>query len=147
MVRVGLRLGTIDDLVVEHRETKTYRQGVAWMWRSGVDATALLFEFRVVRLPDLAWITWSAGVLTVIVVAATGAASAVEAGATLVALTVFISCLFVASRFLLRPRPMRFLIALVLSPPMILGYLLGRCAGLLRLRSLFRHSRDSPKTV
>jgi glycosyltransferase involved in cell wall biosynthesis len=58
MVRDGLQLSTLGDLVVEHRESKTYVEAIRWMWRSGVDATALLFEFRVLRIPDLAWVIW-----------------------------------------------------------------------------------------
>jgi len=131
MIRNGLRLSTLRDLVVEHRESKTYLEAVSWMWRSGVDATALLFEFGALRLPDLAWITWTVGVLTMIVVAAVGEVGVWVAAATVTALTILISFLFVGSRFLPRPRPMRFLIALVISPPLILAYLTGRCAGLI----------------
>jgi glycosyltransferase involved in cell wall biosynthesis len=138
MVRDGLRLSTVEDLVVEHRESKTYLEALAWMWRSGIDATALLFEFRVVRLPDLAWLTWSVGVLTMILVAVTGGVGAWVAAAAIIALTLITSSLFIRSRFLLRPRPLRYINALLISPPLILVYLSGRCAGLLRF-NLFVH--------
>jgi glycosyltransferase involved in cell wall biosynthesis len=133
MVRDGLLLTTLGDLVVEHRESKTYVESIVWMWHSGVDATALLFEFRVFRVPDSAWIIWTVGVLTTVIGTSTGIIGVALATSPLVALTLVISLLFVRSRFLARPHPWRFLWAFVISPPLILAYLIGRCAGLLRL--------------
>jgi cellulose synthase/poly-beta-1,6-N-acetylglucosamine synthase-like glycosyltransferase len=141
MVRSGLRLTTLGDLVVEHRETKTYWQALRWMWRSGIDATALLFEFRVLRMPDLAWLSWSALVLGAIVAIPLGTVAPWLAVVVVVAFTLVVSCLFTAARFLLRPRFVRFLAALVLSPPLILTYLVGRCAGLVRLIGVRRSPR------
>jgi glycosyltransferase involved in cell wall biosynthesis len=138
MVREGLRLATLDDLVVEHRETKTYRQALRWMWRSGIDATALLFEFRVVRMPDLAWLSWSVVVLGAIVAIPIGTVAPWLAVVVALAFTLVVSSLFTAARFLVRPRFGRFLAALVLSPPLILTYLVGRCAGLVRLLGVRR---------
>jgi glycosyltransferase involved in cell wall biosynthesis len=146
MVQDGLRLSTVKDLVVEHRESKTYLQAVSWMWRSGVDATALLFEFGALRLPDLAWIVWGAGLLSMILVAAMGAAGIWVAAAAATALTILISLLFVGSRFLPRPRPLRFLIALLITPPLILAYLGGRCAGLFLLKGFLHHAARTPMT-
>jgi glycosyltransferase involved in cell wall biosynthesis len=133
MVRNGLRLATLGDLVVEHRETKTYGQALRWMGRSGVDATALLFEFRVVRVPDLAWLSWCAVVICAIVVIPVGTVAPWLAVAVAIVFTLIVSFLFTAARFLVRPHFGRFLAALVLSPPLILTYLVGRCAGLVRL--------------
>jgi glycosyltransferase involved in cell wall biosynthesis len=143
MLQDGLQLSTLGDLVVEHRESKTYVEAIRWMWRSGDDATALLFEFRVLRIPDLAWIIWTVGVLAMVIAAATGEFGVEAAIATLVALTLVISFLFVSSRFLPRPRPWRFFVALAISPPLILAYLAGRCAGLLRFKLFVSHSARS----
>jgi glycosyltransferase involved in cell wall biosynthesis len=139
MMRSGLRLTTVRDLVVEHRESKTYMDGVKWMWRSGVDATALLIDFRVVRLPDLAWITWTVGTLTLFLIAAVSVIDIWVAIAAVIALTVLICILFIQSRFLFRPRTLRFFFAITVSPPLILAYLIGRCAGLVRIFGLLRH--------
>ena len=136
MVRKGLRLTTISDLVVAHRESKTYFEAVTWMWYSGIDATALLFEFRIVRIPDLAWLTWTVGVIVAVLLVATRFVGVFAALVAVAALTIMISCLFVGSRFVPRPRPLRFLFALVISPPLILSYLTGRCVGLFRRRGV-----------
>jgi cellulose synthase/poly-beta-1,6-N-acetylglucosamine synthase-like glycosyltransferase len=146
MVQSGLRLRTIEDLTVEHRESKTYWRAISWMWQSGADATSLLFEFQVVRLPDLAWLTWSVGFLVVLAAAGFGALGLWLSVAIIAALTLVVDVLFICSRFTLRPHPMRFLGALVLSPPMMLAYLAGRSAGLLRVPHLLRHSTGASRT-
>jgi len=105
---------------------------------SGIDATALLFEFRVVRMPDLAWLSWSVVVLGAIVAIPIGTVAPWLAVVVALAFTLVVSSLFTAARFLVRPRFGRFLAALVLSPPLILTYLVGRCAGLVRLLGVRR---------
>lgn len=141
MAQHGFKLRTIRDLKVTHRETKTYRKGISWMWESGVDATSLLYEFRVIRLPDVAWFSWFAGTCLVIVLALLHVLSAGLTVALVAAFTVVVDVAFVFSRFLLRPHPARFLGALVISPPLMLAYLLGRSAGLV-LAPLRRHHSD-----
>jgi hypothetical protein len=138
MTRAGLRLRTIADLRVEHREAKTYWQGVSWMWQSGVDATSLLFEFRVLRLADIAWLSWLLGVLTLALACATGHLGILWLVAGVAALTAAVAGAFIYSRFALRPHPARFLGATLISPPMMLAYLAGRTVGLLRVPLLLR---------
>ncbi len=140
MTRAGLRLRTITDLKVVHREAKTYWAGVSWMWQSGVDATSLLFEFRVVRLADLAWLSWIAGFLALVVASTVGHLGGLWFVAIGALLTVAVDAGFIYSRFALRPSPLRFLGALLISPPMMLAYLLGRTAGLVRIPLLLRRS-------
>jgi hypothetical protein len=126
----GIELRTVRELKVVHRESKTYWQGVAWMWKSGVDATSLLFDFRVIRLPDIAWATWLAGLSAVVVSALSGVLGVGGAITLVVALTLVVDVAFIFSRFKPYPHPMRFLCALALSPPLMLAYLGGRSAGL-----------------
>ena len=145
MTRQGLRLRTVEDLKVEHRESKTYWKAISWMWQSGVDATSLLFEFRVFRLPDLAWITWLLVFLTAVASAGLGVLGIWLSIVAIVTMTLVINVLFICSRFTPRPHLIRFLAALALSPPMMLAYLSGRTAGLLRVPYLLRHqSGTSP---
>jgi hypothetical protein len=146
MIRSGLRLTTIGDLVVEHRESKTYADAVAWMWHSGVDATALLFEFRVVRPPDVAWTVWLAGVVAMVVAVPLDAVAPWVAIVVVATFTLLISFAFTGSRFHLRPRSTRFLMACAISPPLILSYLLGRCGGLLRLTGFLYHGTRTPSS-
>ena len=133
MLKNGLRLTTLEDLVVEHRESKTYRQALTWMWRSGVDATSLLFEFRVVRPPDLAWGLWLSCLITLAALTTSGVLTFWIAIAAIVALTLSIGFMFVWSRFRPLPRPLRFVRAVLISPPLVLTYLVGRSVGLVTL--------------
>ena len=140
MTQSGLRLRTLEDLKVVHRESKTYWKAISWMWQSGVDATSLLFEFRRIRVPDLAWLTWSAGFLVLVAAVGFGETGVWLSVAIITALTLVVDALFICSRFKPRPHPMRLLGALAISPPMILAYLAGRSVGLLRVPKLLRHS-------
>jgi hypothetical protein len=141
MIKAGLELRTLDDLTVEHRESKTYGKAVSWMWESGVDATSLLFEFRSVRLPDLAWLAWLLGILLAVVASAVGVVSFWLSFCFAAALTLIVDVLFINSRFTPRSRPLRFLAALVISPPMMLAYLLGRTTGVVERPFLLHNVR------
>jgi glycosyltransferase involved in cell wall biosynthesis len=138
MAKSGLRLRTIDELTVEHRESKSYGNGVLWMWQSGVDATALLFEFRVIRVPDLAWLTWLLGSAVAFIVAGVGVTMYWQSALIVVALALIVNALFINSRFSPLPHPLRFLSALTISPPLMFAYLMGRTAGLVRFGRLKR---------
>jgi cellulose synthase/poly-beta-1,6-N-acetylglucosamine synthase-like glycosyltransferase len=140
MTREGFRLRTVEDLKVEHRESKTYWRAVTWMWQSGVDATSLLFEFRIFRMPDLAWLTWFTVFIVTMAAGGLGVLGLGFSIVAIVAMTLVVDALFIYSRFTPRPHLIRFLAALAISPPMMLAYLVGRTAGLLRLPYLLLHS-------
>ena len=129
MVRQGLLPVTIPDLHVEHRETKTYPKAARWMFQQGRDATALLVEFRVIRLPDVAWLSWLLGTLTVALATALGELSFVASLSGFVALTSAITVLFTGARFRATPHPLRWCRAALLNWPLITLYMLGRSAG------------------
>lgn len=44
---------SIPTLTVEHREHKTFENSLAWLYKSGIGASRLLFQFRKIRLPDI----------------------------------------------------------------------------------------------
>jgi len=138
MVRGGLRLRTVEQLLVEHRETKSYVQGVKWMWQSGFDATSLLLEFRKVRTPDLAWLTWLAVTLLTVFGAIFNLWGIWVVLVASLAMALLIDAMFIYSRFVPHPHTSRFLGALVISPPMMLSYLIGRTAGLWKVPTLLR---------
>lgn len=143
MTRQGIRLRTVEDLKVEHRETKTYWGAVSWMWQLGVDATSLLFEFRVFRMPDLAWLSWCTVLLLSVATLELGVSEFEFSLFVVLALTLVIDAMFIYSRFCPRPHPMRFFGALAISPPLMLVYLVGRTAGLLGIPlSKFRRSKS-----
>jgi glycosyltransferase involved in cell wall biosynthesis len=140
MTRDGLRLRTVQDLTVQHRETKSYAKAVSWMWESGVDATLLPFEFRILRMPDIAWLSWLAVGVASLVGAAIGAVGIWYALLVIVVMTLIVDALYIYSRFSPLPRLSRFIAVLTISPPMMLSYLLGRTYGLWRVPSVLARS-------
>ena len=139
MTQAGFRLSTIEDLKVEHRESKTYWKAISWMWESGVDATSLLFEFRILRMPDLAWLTWLSTCVATVIATGLGVLGLRISIFAVVVLTLLVDAFFITSRFAPRPHLIRFLAALFISPPMMLAYLVGRTAGLARAPYLLLH--------
>jgi len=54
----GVPVRRLADLVVEHRERKTFPQAAAWMIQSGRGATRQLLRHREARVPDVAFAGW-----------------------------------------------------------------------------------------
>ncbi|MEK7586277.1 MAG: glycosyltransferase [Patescibacteria group bacterium] len=51
----NFKIYSINSLVVEHREAKTFGESVKWLYQSGVGASRQLKQFKKIRLPDLAY--------------------------------------------------------------------------------------------
>jgi glycosyltransferase involved in cell wall biosynthesis len=51
----GFKLKQLRDLIVEHKESKSYLASLKWLYQSGRGATKLLKKYRKMRLPDLAF--------------------------------------------------------------------------------------------
>ena len=140
MKRLGLNLQTVSDVVVDHRESKSYRDAFKWMWLSGVDATSLLVEFQEMRVPDYAWICWLIVSLTFLILAATTTNRAWIDVLGEVGVVSVINVAFITSRFQFISAPFRFAYTAILNLPLMSAYLAGRTYGLVRwsVRSLIR---------
>jgi glycosyltransferase involved in cell wall biosynthesis len=125
--RAGHRFTTVPGLAVLHDERKGYRRAIGWLFASGVDATRLFAEFRIVRAADLAGFAFAAALLFALAATPAGAPLAwlLPAG---VLLGVWAG--HALTRFRLLPAPGRFLAAALLDLPLITAYLAGRVAGL-----------------
>ncbi|HTW98957.1 MAG TPA: glycosyltransferase [Acidimicrobiales bacterium] len=55
LIAGGYRLACLPGLLVEHREDKTWRQSIAWLYQSGQGATRQLVNHREIRRPDVAF--------------------------------------------------------------------------------------------
>jgi GT2 family glycosyltransferase len=131
MERVGLRLRTVTDLIVEHRETKGFQDSVRWLFASGIGASAQLREQRRVRTPDVAF----AGLLACVVAAGMlhhfgrlRGRAALAMPAIYVALT---AGGHLSPRFELRATPLRSATAWLCNCVLIASYFGGRVRGLL----------------
>lgn len=132
MVRAGLRLRTTGAVIVEHREAKPYRRAFLWMWESGLDASALFFEYRVIRLPDIAALGWFASSAAFAALSTIGWIPVIDAIGIEIVLTTLIDIAMTWTRFRLWPHPLRWLSALILNWPFVTIYLVGRTAGTIK---------------
>jgi glycosyltransferase involved in cell wall biosynthesis len=143
LIRSGHKLKVIDDLSVEHRESKKYGKAIKYMWATGVDATAHPFEFRIIRLPDVSWAIWLLWSLASLVAAAIGWWSWTWGIISALGVTAAMSLGYTISRFEVRPNPVRWVGSALGSFPFVSAYLVGRTWGLVKLGLL----RRTPATV
>jgi glycosyltransferase involved in cell wall biosynthesis len=142
LIRSGHKLKVLDDLSVEHRESKKYGGAIKYMWATGVDATAHPFEFRIIRLPDVSWILWLLWCLASILAGLVGWWSWTWGAVSVLGVTIVTSLTYTLSRFRVRPYPFRWLGSAFGSFPLITAYLAGRTWGLAALLSP-RHRRTT----
>lgn len=134
MSDAGLRMHTIADLVVEHRETKSLFRSIRWLYESGLGASAQFRTQRVVRPPDIAFAgligSVAAGVLL------TGAArDRIRTVATIpVAYIGLMAFLHLWTRVDMKATPLRSAAAWLCNSLLLASYFAGRTVGLLRLR-------------
>ena len=129
LMEAGQRTRTVPGLVVAHAEHKSYRAGLRWLYTSGIDATALWAEFRLLRSPDLAWTGWLA---SLIVSLSLWPRLGPVALLLFVAVTGVIGSLHALTRFHLCPLA-PFARAWLLDQPALVAYLLGRTVGVVVL--------------
>lgn len=128
--RQGIRLSKVEDLIVFHREGKSYSRAIKWLFESGVDAAKLRREFREFRTPDLAALVAGAS-------ASLGAAlSLITPSALFLPLicVVLIAAAHTLGRFSFLATPFQTAMAFLLDIPLISAYLAGRLKGLILSR-------------
>jgi glycosyltransferase involved in cell wall biosynthesis len=135
MLRRGYKLKVLEDLSVEHRESKRYGDAIRYMWDTGVDAASHPFQFRIVRLPDLSWTLWLLWCLASLAAALVGSWSWALGALSAIGMTAVVSLAYTFSRFRVRPNPLRWLGSAVGSVPLIVAYLSGRTLGFAALVS------------
>ena len=131
--RRGLSCATVPDLIVEHREHKTWGESLRWMFDSGRGATRQLLTYRQIRQPDVA-----TGIFTAAAVIGVAAAAGKRpaAGALIPATVVLAaSAQHVRSRFRTPvPDLPRVIPAIAADSALLAAYFAGRLAGLAVLR-------------
>lgn len=126
----GMKLKTVPSLVSQHREHKSYREAVRWMWENGMDAAKLPFELRRLRFPDLTWGLWLLSCLVLLAIAAGGWAPLLLCMGLLIAVTVLVNVVYVLSRFTFKPYWVRWLLTATCNLPAMAAYLAGRTFGM-----------------
>ena len=117
----------IHDLVVLHREQKSFRDSLRWLYQSGVGAARQLKQFGKIRLPDLTFFGF------LFVMAASISLTIVWPLALLVPLlyVLAVSTLHVYTKFKLRPaHVLKFTGAILVNAMLVLYYFAGRSVGM-----------------
>ena len=131
MERVGLRLRTVTDLVVEHRESKGFRDSVRWLFESGIGASAQLREQRRVRTPDFAFAGLLASIVAAGILVQSGRVRVRGASGVPTAYVALTAGMHLSSRFDVRATPLRSTAAWLCNVVLISSYYGGRLRGLL----------------
>jgi len=137
LLKRGFKLKRIDNLVVQHVESKRYRESIAWLYISGIDATRLWLEFRITRIPDLAAVAFVGSVVTVpLLVPLLGFWSSILP----FLLILLIGLIHLLSKFYFRTNYLGFIAAWLPNSVLMLSYFLGRIFGIVAL-IMFRIER------
>jgi glycosyltransferase involved in cell wall biosynthesis len=126
----GFKLKRIDSLVVQHVETKTYLESIAWLYKSGIDATRLWFEFKITRTPDIAAFLFFGSVIAIPIL---GPFFGLWSFLSTFILVLFIGLSHLVSKFYFYKNTLGFMAAWLPNSVLMLSYLLGRIYGTISL--------------
>ena len=135
----GYRTQSIGDLVVKHAESKSYKRTIIWQYQQGKEATSLLWGYRKIRVPDLAWF----GSIVVFILSLYLYWKSNLIAGTLfleVAYCYVLSVVFLYSRFNLKLFSARTYLAINVNSVLMASYLAGRFVGFFPRRH--KESRD-----
>jgi glycosyltransferase involved in cell wall biosynthesis len=128
----GYKLKRIDDLAVQHIESKSYIESLNWLYKSGIDATLLWLEFKITRTPDIAAVLFLGSVICIPILSPFfGLWSFLSA----LILVLLVGLSHLVSKFYFHKNTLGFIIAWLPNSVLMLSYLLGRISGII---SLFR---------
>jgi glycosyltransferase involved in cell wall biosynthesis len=130
--RKGFRLASISDVVVSHSESKSFKKTMKWQFEQGSDATKLLFEYRKVRLPDIAWLASFPLIIAPWLLGYKNVEGFTFLSFSLFAYLALVSVLFLHSRFFLRFSKVRTTYGVFINSLFMGSYLFGRYIGILK---------------
>jgi glycosyltransferase involved in cell wall biosynthesis len=127
--REGFQIEQLPNLVVRHSERKSYSRTLVWQYQQGKDATSLLFEYQKLRLPDLVWLA----LIFLLILCALPWPRLnffFKFGGIFSIFSIFVSVIFIYSRFTFNIFQPRTYLAIIVNTPMMISYLLGRFVGI-----------------
>jgi glycosyltransferase involved in cell wall biosynthesis len=126
----GYKLKRIDNLVVRHIESKTYRESLKWLYKSGEDATRLWLEFKITRTPDIASVFFIGSVISIPILRPFFGLWSVLSSLLLVLL---VGLSHLVSKFYFYKNTRGFIVAWLPNSVLMLSYFIGRIYGILSL--------------
>jgi glycosyltransferase involved in cell wall biosynthesis len=126
----GFKLKRIDNLVVQHVETKTYKESIVWLYKSGVDATRLWMEFKITRTPDIAAVLFLGSVFSIpILIPFFGLWGSLSA----VIIVLLVGLSHLVSKFYFLKNTLGFIASCLPNSLLMVSYFLGRFFGIISL--------------
>jgi glycosyltransferase involved in cell wall biosynthesis len=131
--KTGKKVRSIKELVVEHRETKSFAHSVRWLYQMGLGASRQLKQIKEIRLPDIAVLGF------VFSICAAGAGWWLTGfAASLLLVPLFVvgtAAMHIYTRFYIRLAEFwKYPIAIAVQSVLISAYYLGRCVGMVTMR-------------
>lgn len=126
----GFKTTTVAGLLVDHNETKSYGESLAWLFVSGIGASRQFYEHKEIRMPDIAFFAFATLLLATV---ASSALSPLYSLGMLIMLGVFVtlsSAMHLHGKFWLAKTPLASLGALLTNNTLLFAYYLGRCVGM-----------------
>jgi len=125
----GYKTRSLGDLVIYHSESKSFKRTVVWQYQQGKEATLLLWDYKKIRVPDLAWF---GSLLVLVLVSIIWQNTNLWAMIFLseLAYCFLVSTIFLHSRFHLKLHSSRTYLAINVNSIFMASYLAGRLVGL-----------------
>jgi len=131
--RKGYKTKSIKDLIVKHSESKSFRRTVVWQYQQGQEAMSLLWDYRKIRIPDIAWLgTAVMPIVSLVFFGKTKFLPSVVLSEILYGTVV--SAIFLLSRFNLKAHKVRTYGAISVNFIFMMSYFVGRYRGLFSLK-------------
>jgi glycosyltransferase involved in cell wall biosynthesis len=128
----GYKLASNLDVVVVHSESKSFRKTMKWQFEQGNDATKLLFEYRKVRVPDMAWLASFPILIAPWIFGYKSLDGFAFLAFLLFAYIELVSLAFLHSRFFLHFSKVRTTYGIFLNSLFMSSYLIGRYVGIFK---------------
>ena len=131
MEAAGLSSRTLAEVIVEHREAKSFIDSLHWLFKSGMGASRQLARYRQIRMPDLVL----AGQLSAVFLGVTASRRGVDrriAWSTPFAYLLVASGIHMARKFEIKGDAGHFALATATNTAFLGAYLVGRVVGIPR---------------
>jgi hypothetical protein len=129
MGAAGLRCESIDDLIVEHKENKSFIDSLRWLFQSGKGATRQFVDYRKVRAPDVALAGQMVATVAALVARRRGVNRYVALALPFLCL-VAVSVAHMAGKFNFKRSEQRFILATAMDAVLMGSYFAGRIVGI-----------------
>lgn len=132
LLKENYKLFTIKDLIVDHRETKSFLQSLRWLYQSGKGAARLFREFKRIRMPDLSFL----GFMTILLISILWGFTLHTYSTTtlLIYYLTAVSILHLRTKFYLdNGKELAYVQAVLVNSVLLAGYFIGRFVGLFNL--------------